>query len=99
MHSMDLTEIYNRVVAQEVTQANPNRIIIVKSSSGYAHGLYEVKVPLGHDVTEVELITRCDNRTVDLNEPMGQMCHFGGEVTKLDEDKAYRTYRVKVYQD
>jgi hypothetical protein len=56
-------------------------------------------VPLGHDVTEVELITRCDNRTVDLNEPMGQMCHFGGEVTKLDEDKAYRTYRVKVYQD
>ena len=58
------------------------------SWSGATHK-YRVKIPVGYeDITDAELITRCDNRTSILTEDMGQKCHFGGWVERIDPNNA-----------
>lgn len=57
-------------------------------NSGASH-TYRVVVPVQYrdGIDEGELITRCDNRgdALDLRNPAGQRCHFGGDVKWIGE--------------
>jgi hypothetical protein len=51
---------------------------------------YRVVVPVTYagKITDGELLTRCDNRAIDLTQDAGQRLHFGGWVKYSDPQTA-----------
>lgn len=84
--------------AKGTAKRGPNEIhCLSRDTSGTARHTYEVQVPLKWKGTDYELITRCDNQTWDITKFEGEVCHFGGHVTKLDRAKGL--CKVEVYVD
>jgi len=69
--------------ANSSEKGEKGKIEILGFGQGNSRASYRMTVNLpAEPMTDEEIITRCDNRTVDLNEPMGKCCHFGGYVTR-----------------
>lgn len=66
---------------------SPQVIELIKQTHGYGHTLYEIRVPDGAQVSDEELVTRCDNRNFNLKETVGQSHHFGGSVRHFENGR------------
>jgi hypothetical protein len=89
----------NSVMTVLVKAQGPDTIVVTSKSSTPTGGVtvYNVIVPEGHMVTELELVTRCDNQRFNLNESMGQMLHFGGDAQLQGPAAGGNEFRVRVF--
>ena len=72
-------------------------IIGVKPNCG--NTVYKVELKRGENMPDDELITRCDNRTINLSQPAGKVCHFGGVVSQQSITDDGGIFTVKVWID
>lgn len=70
-------------------------IRIIERQGHVGRESYLIEVPALRLLSNDELLTRCDNNELSLNEPVGQKHHFGGTVTLITSG----VYRVEVYTD
>lgn len=57
-------------------------------SATYRVRVNDALVPYFAKMSDNELITRCDNREIFVNDPVGKSCHFGGYVTRITPHEA-----------
>lgn len=77
-------------------------LCIKQIREGHSMNVYMVDVPEGHNVTELELVTRCDNNIPNLSQHAGQKLHFGGQAKDYGSSHIFtggRTFKVFVYTD
>jgi hypothetical protein len=87
----------NSVMAVLVKSQGSN-LVITRKETTPQFDRYFVIVPEGHKVTELELVTRLDNKTLDLaNDAIGQPQHFGGDAVCSGPAAGGTEFIVRVY--